>query len=700
MKTLWRIEQDAVDGICRLGIDDPSHAVNLLSVAALDELDACIAQVENGLENGLETGIASGPRAHPITGLIIHSHKAKGFIAGADVGEFDSLADPAQAERHIRRVHALLVRIEDLPIPTLALIHGVCLGGGLELALACRYRIASDDPATKLGFPEVRLGIFPGYGGTWRAIRTLGPVAAMQAMLTGKTYSARQAQRMGLVDRVLPQRQLEAGARDLIRAAPIPSRANFSQRLPNLPPVRGWVARRMTRRTAAKVRQEHYPAPFALIEHWRANGENARGLLDGEARRVPELLLGESSTNLRRIFHLQERLKALSGGEVPRPDRVHVLGAGVMGGDIAAWCALSGLTVTLQDLSLDQIGRAMKRAHRLFEQRLRDPRLVRTAWDRLIPDPDGEGLRRTDLVIEAVAEQAELKQRLFAEMETRVPEHALLATNTSSIPLERIGEGLRDPGRLIGLHFFNPVARMQLVEVVRGSSTRSESIQRGLAAIRALDRLPLPVRSSPGFLVNRVLMPYLLEAVDLLDEGVSMAAIDRAAVDYGMPMGPLALADTVGLDICLAVADRLGPALTAPEETPERLRRMVSEGRLGRKSGQGFYAYQGERAMPQAVPRGERPPEDLTERLIFRLLNECVACLREGVVEDPDLLDAGVVFGTGFAPHRGGPLHEIAQGSWERMRERLDALQRDHGRHFRPDRGWQLTPARLYRGGH
>jgi 3-hydroxyacyl-CoA dehydrogenase/enoyl-CoA hydratase/3-hydroxybutyryl-CoA epimerase len=700
MKTFWTIEQDATDGFCRLGIDDPSHAVNLLSVAALDELDACIAQVENGLKTGLESGIETGPHPHPIKGLIIHSRKPEGFIAGADVGEFDRLADPAQAEQHIRRVHTLLARIEDLPIPTLALIHGVCLGGGLELALACRYRIASDDPATKLGFPEVRLGIFPGYGGTWRAIRTLGPIPAMQAMLTGKTYSARQAQRMGLVDRVLPQRQLEAGTRDLLRAAPLPSRANFSQRLPNLPPVRGWVAQRMTRGTAAKVKQEHYPAPFALIEHWRANGGNAKGLLDGEALRVPQLLLGETSTNLRRVFHLQERLKALSDVEVPRPQRVHVIGAGVMGGDIAAWCALNGLTVTLQDLSLDQIGRAMKRARRLFEQRLRDPRLARAAWDRLIPDPDGEGLRRSDLVIEAVAEQADLKQRLFAEIETRIPEHALLATNTSSIPLERIGEGLRDPGRLVGLHFFNPVARMQLVEVVHGTPTRPDAIQRGIAAVRALDRLPLPVRSRPGFLVNRVLMPYLLEAVDLLDEGVPTAAIDRAAVDFGMPTGPLALADTVGLDICLAVADTLGSSLTAPEEPPERLRRMVSDGQLGKKSGQGFYRYREGKAVPASIPHVYRPPHDLTERLIFRLLNECVACLREGVVDDPDLLDAGVIFGTGFAPHRGGPLHDIAHGGWDRMRERLDALQRDHGRHFRPDRGWQLTPAGIYRGGH
>jgi 3-hydroxyacyl-CoA dehydrogenase / enoyl-CoA hydratase / 3-hydroxybutyryl-CoA epimerase len=692
MNTLWTIEHDATHELIWLGIEDPDHSVNLLSIAALDALDAGLSEIERS--------IASPPPRTAIRGLIIRSDKPKGFIAGADVGEFDRLTDPAEAERHIRRVHALFARIESLPVPTLALIHGICLGGGLELALACRYRIASDDPATRLGFPEVRLGLFPGYGGTWRAIRTLGPIPAMQAMLSGRTYSAREAKTMGLVDRVLPRRQLEAGACDLIRAAPLPSRAGWSQRLPNLGPIRPFVARRMARRTAEKVRQEQYPAPFALIDHWRANGDKERRLLDGEARRVPELLLGATSRNLRRVFHLQERLKALSHVEAPRPERIHVLGAGVMGGDIAAWCALNGLTVTLQDISLDQIGQALKRAHRLFEKRLHDARLIRASWDRLIPDPDGDGLRRADLVIEAVAEQVELKQRLFAELETRVPEQALLATNTSSIPLERIGEGLQDPGRLIGLHFFNPVARMQLVEVVRGTQTRPESIQQGLAAVRALDRLPLPVRSSPGFLVNRVLMPYLLEAIDLLDEGVPIAAIDRAAMDFGMPMGPLALADTIGLDICLAVADTLGSALTAPEETPERLRRMVSEGRLGRKSGMGFYRYRGGQALPQTLPRGYRPPHDLTERLIFRLLNECVACLREGVVEDPDLLDAGVIFGTGFAPHRGGPLHDIAQGGWDRMRERLDRLQRDHGRHFRPDQGWKLTPAGLYGGGH
>jgi 3-hydroxyacyl-CoA dehydrogenase/enoyl-CoA hydratase/3-hydroxybutyryl-CoA epimerase len=337
---------------------------------------------------------------------------------------------------------------------------------------------------------------------------------------------------------------------------------------------------------------------------------------------------------------------------------------------------------------MEQIGRAMRRAHDLFHAQLKDPRLARAAADRLIPDPGGDGLRAADLVLEAIVEEPTAKQQLFASIEGRVAAHTLLATNTSSLPLEVIGQGLRQPGRLIGLHFFNPVARMQLVEVVHGAGTDAVALARGIAAVRALDRLPLPVMSRPGFLVNRVLMPYLLEAVDLLEEGVPAPLIDRAALDFGMPLGPLALADAVGLDLCLAVADTLGGSLTAPQETPTRLRRLVAAGRLGRKSGHGFYPYRAGRALPVPLPRAARPPADLTERLIFRLLNESVACLRERVVADADLLDAGVLFGAGFAPHRGGPMHMIDQGGWTAMRERLQSLQQHHGGHFRPDRGW------------
>ncbi|MGE5154483.1 MAG: 3-hydroxyacyl-CoA dehydrogenase NAD-binding domain-containing protein [Bdellovibrio bacteriovorus] len=673
MNDHWQSRLDPATDILWLGLDQKGRSINLLSAPVLDALETRLDEIQ-----------PSPPRA-----LAIHSLKTSGFLAGADLGELAGIQDQESAARQIRRVHALLDRIESLPCPTLALIHGVCLGGGLELALACRYRIAADDPETRLGFPEVRLGIFPGYGGTYRAIRALGPLPALALMLQGRALTAREALRIGLVDRIAPRRQLERAAAELLARAPPPVRATLDQRLLNAPALRPILAAVLEHRTARKVIRDHYPAPFALIEHWRAHGANRRRLLDSEARSVPALLRSETARNLLRVFQLQERLKGLAEPRIPPPRRVHVIGAGTMGGDIAAWCALNGFWVTLEDVSQEQLGRALGRAQTLFRDRLREPRRVQAAADRLIPDPKGEGARSAELVIEAIVEDREAKARLFQRLEGRAPAGALLATNTSSIPLEQIGAGLSDPSRLIGLHFFNPVARMQLVEVVRGKATDPGALARGLSVVRALDRLPLPVQSRPGFLVNRVLMPYLLEAMDLLEEGVPAALIDGAAVRFGMPMGPLALADSVGLEICLAVAEGLGRCLTAPEEAPARLRRMVEAGLTGRKGGRGFYRYRRGRPLPEPVPRGARAPEDLAERLIFRLLNESVACLREGVVADPDLLDAGVIFGTGFAPHRGGPLHYIDQGGWERMGERLQTLERRHGGHFRPDRGWR-----------
>lgn len=664
-------------GTLWLGLDFLGGAVNLVSREVLTELDL-----------HLEAIAETPPKA-----LILHSLKPRGFIAGADVSEFAGLDDTQEVAASIHRVHAILDRLEGLPCPTLALIHGFCLGGGLELALACRYRVASDDADTRIGFPEVRLGLFPGYGGTWRAIRNLGPLAALRIMLTGRTLSAREARRLGLVDLVVPQRQLEAAAQRLLAQGPESNarRTGLGSRLLRLAPLRRLAAAALERQTAARVQRDHYPAPFALIDHWRTAGSDRDALLANEARRVAELLIGDRAQGLIRVFQLQERLKGLgrSMPEAARIRRVQVIGAGVMGGDIAAWCALHGLQVGLQDLALDQISRALVRAQGLFRARLRDPRLVRDAWDRLMPDPRGDGLARADLVIEAVVEDSQVKRRLFQGLERQVRPEALLATNTSSIPLEEISTGLTRPERLIGLHFFNPVARMQLVEVVQGAATDPAAVARGLALVRALDHLPLPVQSSPGFLVNRVLMPYLIEAVDLLDEGVPAPVVDRAAVAFGMPMGPLALADAVGLDICLAVADRLGAHLSAPEEPPPRLRRMVQSGLLGRKGGEGFYRYRNGRALPGRIPWRYGGPRDLTERLVFRLLNECVACLREGVVADAGLLDAGIVFGTGFAPFRGGPLHYCERGGWGAMGERIADLERHHGGHFHPDLGWR-----------
>lgn len=671
MSNHWRLSPDA-NAILWLGFDYAHGPVNLLSSEVLDELDVHLGEIEQ----------------NPPRSIVLHSLKHKGFIAGADVREFAGLTDTAAVATRIRRVHVLLDRLEALPFPTLALIQGFCLGGGLELALACRYRIASDEPATRIGFPEVRLGIFPAYGGTWRSVRTIGPLSAIPLMLTGRTLRAPQARRQGLVDQIVPPRQLKPAAIEMLRAAPPPRRASLGERMVGVQPLRGLVAGSLQRRTAAKVRRNHYPAPFSLIEHWQRNGADGPALLASEAERVSTLVVGGTAQNLIRVFQLQERLKGLGSPADAMPRWVQVIGAGVMGGDIAAWCALRGQRVGLQDLAPDQLGRAMKRARRLFEQRLKDPRLVRAAWDRLMPDPRGDGLGNADLVIECILEDVVAKRAVLEDVESRVRPGTLLATNTSSIPLETISGGLRSPEHLIGLHFFNPVARMQLVEVVYGQETDSQALNAGLAFVRRLDRLPLPVRSSPGFLVNRVLMPYLMEALDLLQEGVPAPIIDAAALDFGMPMGPIALADSVGLDICLSVAEKLGRGLTAPEETPPLLKEMVRKGLLGRKSGEGFYRYRNGQPARQRTPLRYRAPRDLAERMVFRLLNEAVACLREGVVEDGDLVDAGVIFGTGFAPFRGGPMRYIEEGGWEMMRRRLAALERSHGDHFRPDLGW------------
>jgi 3-hydroxyacyl-CoA dehydrogenase/enoyl-CoA hydratase/3-hydroxybutyryl-CoA epimerase len=357
-----------------------------------------------------------------------------------------------------------------------------------------------------------------------------------------------------------------------------------------------------------------------------------------------------TAANLIRVFHLQERLKALGKGGGLQAARVHVVGAGTMGGDIAAWCALRGLTVTLQDQSAERLAPAMKRASALFAERLKDARRVRDANDRLIPDVAGDGVARADVIIEAIFENLDAKRALFANLEKKAKRDAILATNTSSIPIENIATALADPSRLIGLHFFNPVPRMMLVEIVAGRDSRETEIARGAAFARQIDKLPLPVKSAPGFLVNRVLAPYLMEAMRCVDEGIAPETVDEAALAFGMPMGPIELADTVGLDICVAVGRMLGS--DAPP--PARLMALVDAGKLGKKTGQGFYTWVN--GKPQKQPAGV-VPAGLAQRLVNPYVEEAKAALAEHIVSDADLVDAGAIFGTGFAPFRGGPLH-------------------------------------------
>lgn len=668
----WRFETDA-DHIVWCYLDVKDRSVNVLSQAVLGELQQLVTQLEQ----------------HPPRGAVILSGKESGFIAGADVKEFVGVPDRAEAERLIRAAHALLDRLEALSCPTLSLIRGYCLGGGLELALACRYRVALDEPGTRLGFPEVMLGIFPGFGGSMRAVRRIGPVRALELMLSGRTIDARRAQRMGLIDAVVPERQLQAAAKAILLRPARTQRPAVLDFLLRRMPSRMLLAKFLRRQLQTRARREHYPAPYALLDHWEAHGGDSRSMLDGEATAVSALLVGATSRNLVRAYLLQDRLRS-SGRDAERPvERVHVIGAGVMGGDIAAWCVAQGLSVTLQDREPRLIAPALKRAYAQFSKRLKQPRLVQNAMDRLQPDLNGLGVRKADVLIEAIIEDEQAKIDLFRAVEPRLKPEAILATNTSSIALEKLNAGLAQPGRLVGIHFFNPVDRMQLVEIVQGTGTGAEWVQRASTFCRQIGRLPLPVLSSPGFLVNRVLTPYLMEATSLLEEGVAAEAVDAAATAFGMPMGPVELADSVGLDICLSVARHLSSTLQL--EVPQRLVELVQQGRLGRKSGQGFYRYHQGRPRRKARTAPAPPLCEIEERLILRMLNECAACLREGIVADADLLDAGLIFGAGFAPFRGGPIQYARDLGGARIQERLKQLQAHFGARFTPDPYWESS---------
>ncbi|CAB3636793.1 3-hydroxyacyl-CoA dehydrogenase NAD-binding domain-containing protein [Achromobacter pestifer] len=583
----WRLERDA-DGLAWLTFDRAGSAVNALSADTMTELAVVLDALDAALPKG----------------LIIQSGKATGFIVGADVNEFASLDTPEQARALVARGWNLFKRLAAVRYPTLALIQGHCLGGGLELALACRYRLVADQPGTSLALPEVMLGIFPGWGGMLRLPQVIGAPAALDMMLTGRGADARRAAALGLADARVPPRLLLAAARQLV----------------------------LSKQPARRAR-----GLGALANHWPLKS-----------------IVANRARNLLRVFRLQERLKA-NGKQIgiSPAKHVHVVGAGVMGGDIAAWCALKGMTVTLQDQDMTRIAPAIQRAATLYARRLKDPRLARAAFDRLIPDPAGNGVPLADIVIEAISEQPEAKRALYRSLEPRLKPGALLATNTSSLSLETLRAGLTRPERLIGIHFFNPVAKMPLVEVVHAEGDTGDALARACAFVGQIDKLALPVKSAPGFLVNAVLAPYMLQAMRSVDDGIAPETVDAAMVAFGMPMGPLELADTVGLDIARAAGEELAGGAEPPRCLAERLAR----GDLGKKSGRGFYTWRDGKPVKQSAGSPAAAPAGLAQRLIQPLVDATRQRVEAGVVADADLADAGVIFGTGFAPFTGGPLH-------------------------------------------
>ncbi len=676
MKTLkqyqhWNLKTDKHD-ILWLYFDKKGESANTINHEVLDELADIFADCI----------------AHPPKGLVIASAKKSGFIAGADVREIQQLNSSDKVVAFLEKGQAVCNALSKLPCPTLAFIQGFCLGGGLELSLSCDYRIAEDRPDTKIGLPEILLGILPGWGGTVRLPRLIGFPNAMDMILTGKTLSAKAAKAVGVVDECLPERVMTLAAVNILLNKPSKHKAPVYHMLFDLKPMRMLLASYLRREVGKRASREHYPSPYAVIDNFEAYGSSNAGF-KAEIKSLSHISGESTAQNLIRIFFLQEKLKEAAKQVKFKAQHVHVIGAGTMGGDIAAWCAMQGIRVTLQDTSIERIALVVKKFSDDLKKRVKDRIKIMHYRDLLTPDLKGDGIAFADVIIEAVFENLDVKQTIFRDVESRAKQTAILATNTSSIPLDDINTVMSNPSRLVGIHFFNPVSKMQLVEVIHGNNTDANVLSQAAAFVLQIKKLPLSVKSAPGFLVNRCLTPYLLEAVALLDEGVPPAVIDKAAVDFGMPMGPIELADVVGLDICLSVAEHLKGKIDIT--IPEVLVNKVKSGLLGKKTGKGFYQWHGSKCIkPAAAHLSEKLSEDIIQnRLVFRLLNESMACLREHIVNNADHLDAGIIFGTGFAPFRGGPMHYAQTIGYPQIVEALNDYAKAYGDRFTPDAGWK-----------
>ncbi|HAU79570.1 MAG TPA: 3-hydroxyacyl-CoA dehydrogenase, partial [Stenotrophomonas sp.] len=600
------------DGVVVLSLDRHDSSVNAMSQDVLLELGDLIERIA----------------MDPPKAVVIQSIKAAGFIAGADLKEFQEFDRRGTVNDAIRRGQSTYQKLAELPCPTVAAIHGHCLGGGTELALACRYRVASNDASTRIGLPETQLGIFPGWGGSSRLPQLVGAPAAMDMMLTGRNLSASAARNIGLVDKVVaPAVLLDTAVSLALKGTTRPFKQRATAWITNTWLARKLLAPQMAKQVARKARKEHYPAPYALINTWaRTGGSPIQTRLDAERRAVVKLAGTPTARNLIRIFFLTERLKAL-GGKDHGIQHVHVVGAGVMGGDIAAWSAYKGFNVTLQDREQRFIDPAMERAQALFAKRVKDDSKRPAVAARLKADLAGEGVAQADLVIEAIIENPDAKRALYQSLEPKMKADALLTTNTSSIPLDELRDHIQRPAQFAGLHYFNPVAQMPLVEIIHHDGMAPETERRLASFCKALGKFPVPVAGTPGFLVNRVLFPYMLEAATAYAEGVPGPVLDKAAVKFGMPMGPIELLDTVGLDVAAGVGKELAPFLGL--QVPAALA-TVEQGKRGKKDGQGLYKWENGRAQKPDVPANYEVPADLEDRLILPLLNEAVACLHDG----------------------------------------------------------------------
>ncbi|MQA89577.1 MAG: fatty acid oxidation complex subunit alpha FadJ [Gemmatimonas sp.] len=688
------VQLDVEDGVAVVRIDQPGKSVNVLSAQVVEEMAEVIERLEAGKE---------GVRAAVIT-----SGKPGVWIAGADVDQLKDIDSAADGAELARTGHRLLARLEGLGVPVVAAIDGAALGGGLEVALACAYRVASDSPKTKLGLPEVQLGLLPGAGGTQRLPRLVGLRAALDLMLTGKQLDAKRARKIGLVDEIVPTPILLARARAAAleladyHLHPRAGRPRGSPRWPeNLPGARGFIFRKAR---AGVLEKTHglFPAPLRILDVVSAGLDLPLAeALELEARAFGELAVSPESKSLTHLFFASTAAKndpmLPSDVEAAEIDRVGIVGSGFMGAGIATVTAENGIRVRLKDITPEAVARGVattreslrKRAER---RRRKDFEIVQLL-DRIEGTAEYSGFRATDLVVEAVFEDLELKHRVIREMEESASPETVLATNTSTIPIARIAEAASHPERVIGIHFFSPVEQMPLVEIIVTGQTEPSVAATSHSFAKRIGKTPIIVNDAPGFYVNRILGPYMNEAALLLEQGVPMEEIDSAMVAWGFPVGPITLYDEVGLDVAAKSGQVLAAAFAERLQPGSVLTRLLEDDRKGRKNGRGFYKYDdGKKAGPDesvyaligSPPARSVPPEEIQERLALGMINEAVRTLEDGVLRSARDGDVGAVFGIGFPPVRGGPFWYLDETGAARVVDRLRALEAVHGARFEP----------------
>ncbi|MDQ2659439.1 MAG: 3-hydroxyacyl-CoA dehydrogenase NAD-binding domain-containing protein [Verrucomicrobiota bacterium] len=624
----------AADGICLLSFDRPESGANIFDAATMNSLREHLDAIE---------------KDHAIKGVIVTSAKKSIFIAGADLQTLLRQAQTGELRAFIADGQKVFNRLAALKVPTVAAIHGACAGGGYEITLACDYRIATNDPATKIGLPETTLGLVPAWGGATRLPRLIGVDAAADVITKGKLHSAADAFKLGLVDDVVPREQLLEAARKKIAEG---------KRKAAQPPASS---------KELKLRQDHNNAPQRALDIITA-GKSIDESLGMEIDAIVELGKTATTQNLIRNFFLGDKFKkGLSKSPNEKITHAAVIGAGVMGSGIAQWLSARGVTVILRDVQQELLDRGLSKIEKTYgdavKRGLMSEEKAQEGRARIVASTNITEMRDVGIVIEAASEKVEIKQQIFAALAANTPAKAILATNTSALSISDLGETTGQPARIVGLHFFNPVSRMKLIEVVVGKKTAAETVERALGFARQIGKLPVQVQDSPGFLVNRVLFPYLLDAAELFQSDVPAKAIDDALLEWGMPMGPLRLIDEIGVDITVDIANTLEKTYGERDRAPEILRRMLAAKMLGRKSGGGFYKYEGKQQTENEAlaewrqKSGEHfATENLAARLVFLMINEAARCLEEGVVRTPEDADFGMMMGTGFAPFRGGPL--------------------------------------------